>query len=398
MTVKESKKPSKTASRRPNAGNMEKWLLRGDAYFLSLVDPFTFTGARIPDFESYPSCTFQIVKRFSVSANAAGIAGFVAGLCPVPSSTATGWLTPIRTGSGGTTTYGEVGMYTNTSSTTGGLFTGGTSSQFVFLDNYKWTSSVATGVPSYFSKVRLVSAGLAAEYLSAPLNAGGMFTVASVPYNTLRPNAGVGISLDQVQALPGSQIIPINDLEGALCTYKPVDTKALQYMDVASIQYDASTAATQANLTPAMGNEMYIIGTGMNSGDTVEFTLVLNYEAIPLSNQMNIFTGSPSPVDPQALGSVLTAIQATPNVHVGQKLVSGLPANGINHVGRSDQAKAVKQSLVGGAKNLLSTLPSQRSWLSKTSDWITSGQALNDIGNAVQTYGPIVEMAAAALL
>ncbi len=88
--------------------NFDKYMALTDPYFLSMVDPFTYSGAKIPDLEPHPSATFQIRKQIQLTVNAGGIAGVILGTTAIPSSVARGTLVTVRVGSTPATNYGEI--------------------------------------------------------------------------------------------------------------------------------------------------------------------------------------------------------------------------------------------------------------------------------------------------
>ncbi len=312
---KEKKKAEKKMIKRDvatvlNKNALQRKMLVGmNPYLQTLLDPFNIGGVRIPDMNIYPSGTFQIVDRRTLTVNSSGVCAIAYGFYTVASSAAQGGsLTPVNISGSGSQPY-CVGM-TSVAATasTSDLFNGASP---VFLSG--WGSN-ADIVPSFYTKARLVSAGLVVQYLGAPLNAKGKMSFAFAPRNALRTYSQSGLSVSRLLSVPGARIVPVNTLMSPMVLYQPQDGVSLEYVDLTStsVATNSSVWDTDANLRAAVGGEMVVALDGCVAADTVQCTLVLNYEGIPRTNALNIVSTQQSPNDPISLNHAFNFIQDAP--------------------------------------------------------------------------------------
>jgi hypothetical protein len=362
------KKVNRDVAKLVNKGKFNRYLMALNPYFLTLVDPFSVHGVKIPDLQNFPSTTFSIVDRRTVIAGAAGgVGGIVYGVVGWSSRVAVGALVPVPYTSG-LLDY-SVGMTLGSGSGTANLFpSGGAGVQPTPFTFSQWAPP-ANGAPALFSKARLVSAGLVIEAVGAPLNAKGKFTLASAPRNYLRGILDTtAVSVDRIAQIPDAIVVPINKLTGGSVCYRPLDGKSLEYTQIRDIVYPDNTASAQLSWEHAMGGELYVIIDGATVNDTFQVTAVFNYEAIPVWNQMNLIAGTSSPSDPIALSMAMNKVQlyepttdsaehARPVVKGETALVSPPVTNG-SHMTATDQAgvgqePSLFEKLANGAEEII---------------------------------------------
>lgn len=303
-------------------------LLPESHYFRTLADPFNVHGEKIPDSISYPSSTFTIVNRRVLTlgsdgngAVAYGIIGNTGNCCgslvpviwlndSVFTGAKTFGLGMITTGAGATS-------LTNLFSTSAGLVNN------TFLP--QWTDSTnAQGVPSLFKKTRLVSAGVAIEYLGTMLNAKGRMTIVSCPRNTFRTqvsSAGGVITLAQLQQQVDVKIIPINKLKAGTVTYHPIDLESFDYTDM---DQKVDNTSQLLGMEQHLGGEFYIVIDGAEASATCQITEVFNYEGIARLGTLQVMSASPSRSDPIELSMAMNAIQDVPKTGTGMQGVQSV--------------------------------------------------------------------------
>jgi len=338
---KEEKGLKKAAKKAQKQMAKEAGYMSASHYFQSLADPFNVHGEKIPDDITYPSSTFTIVDRRVLTLNSSGFGAIVYGVAGGHGSQVYGGLIPVnmvdntiddsakqnldpRVPKSSTLKEPKVpithdhivGMVSNTGASITDLFpaTEGTGQlQFSFAE---WRDFV--GVPTLYSKARLVSGGVSIDYLGTSLGAKGRLTLASVPRRTLREAIQQSyITLANIQNLVGSKIIPINKLIGGSAEYHPLDGVSFIYADQESY-YDCSSM-TDHSIDETLGGEIYIVIDGAEAGATCQITGVFNYEAIPKKNTLNLVQPTYSQSDPVELSMSMNAIEKVPTVQAGSK-------------------------------------------------------------------------------
>jgi hypothetical protein len=198
------------------------------------------------------------------------------------------------------------GCYSKSSSTPTDLFN---DAEFAFLD--QWSSSNAA-VPDSFTKVRLVSAGLTAEYQGAPLNAKGVFTGCSIPkaYDVDLDWINSATTVDTLAAVPGAVRTVVPKQKGITVLYKPVDLSSLDYVDVDKLCSFSDPDETVEN---SNYGALIVACSGATASDIVDFTCVLNYEGIPEKNTLNFESSAVSKSDPVSLSSAFNVVADSPS-------------------------------------------------------------------------------------
>jgi hypothetical protein len=361
-------------------------------YFSTLADPFNVHGEKIPDEISYPSSTFSIVDRHILNLNSSGFGAIAYGIAGGNTATVYGSMVPVimqtslpledktmvKKGDSGKPsvpvfTNWYVGTETANNSSTASasnVFPADISGEVYPFQFAQWQTGV--GVPTLYSKARLVSAGLSIDYLGTALGAKGSITLASVPRRTLRQlQTDSAITLQDIQNLVGAQIIAVNKLQGGSLTYHPLDNISFQYADLEST-YDATSNANH-DLDPALGNEFYIVVDGAEAGATCQITGVFNYEAIPKIGTLNLVQPTYSRNDPIELSMTMNAVEKVPTAHAGNRaarnIESGktqLPAvaspeasklAATEEIREEDEEDSFMTKVLDGAEGVLSKAP-----------------------------------------
>jgi hypothetical protein len=378
---KEKKKIKKDMAKVLNSKKspLRKNLLAQNDYLISILDPFNKRGGKIPDLVTYPSSTFQITDRRQLAINANFLCGIYYGICG-NTTVPTGSLVPVKwtNSSLGSTSY-NLGMVTGASGTIANLWDAVTAAPITFP---QWTVNGAAdvGVPTLYQKARLVSMGLAVDYQGASLNSKGRILIGSPPRMWGRKKAFIGpIGTSDLLGCPGVRIIPVNRLDGATTVYHPIDTLCLEYTDLGQTYSSASFVEVDERV---LAGELFAVVDGGTAGDLVQFTLVANYEAIPLSNQLDLVGTSESPSDPIALSHTFNTIQDLPRSFEGTGaaagVITGAPQKGVPyHAGGGMAATTPKEA----PKNML--------------DQVLEGVGMvaDKVPDVVKKVAPLAEMA-----
>jgi len=275
--------------------NVDRYLMSINSYLQTLLDPFTVHGIKCPDITTTASTTMEIVYRNVLTANAQNICGviFGYGITGVLGSISDiGGLVPYNNGANPFC----VGNILGTGATSGGLYTTVTG---VANIQFPQCTSLASPIPSLFSNLRLVSMGASVQFMGNFNNSAGVVTIASEPRNTYR-NLGISIgtptiSLAAVQQLRSATVSGVSEGFGGSAVYFPQDPQSMSYTSTTQ-NYGVSTDPQSA-----LGGEIYIICSGIPVGQQFELTAVWNFEATPLTNQLDLISPSPSQSDPLAL-------------------------------------------------------------------------------------------------
>lgn len=373
---------------------VQRMLLGMNPYLQTLLDPFNVSGVRIPDLNTHPSSSFQVIDRKQLLISAQGCAGIAYGFYALSSSTAQGGsLTPVTyLGPLGTATN-SVGMVSGTASNSTDIFQ---LASPTYLTG--WTSNTDV-IPAMYQKARLVSCGVVFQYLGAPLNAKGRAILVFAPRNQLRQIAAGGLTSDQLLKVPGSKVIPINTLSGGMVLYQPQDSASLEYADLESTTGSVPSVAVwdeDANLRAAAGGELVIAFDGCTTADLVQITAVFNYEGIPKYNTLNIVSAVPSPNDPIALGHAMNRVQQLPTTYATASEATNQIAPTLINVGNSQDY--VPHPYQGGTSPVSSGIKStnnvqQAEQPTGMFDSILSGigSVVNDLPGWIEKLTPLAE-------
>lgn len=332
--------------------------VEANPYLESLLDPFNTDGAKIPDDQCYPSAVFSLTKKIAMTANSAGIAGICVGQVrgAIASSVTAGSLVPMNWST--TANAYLLGQQTVPGSTAANLFltTGGTNEGAFSWDQWAPVAG-SNAVQTAFDQCRLVSMGLAVSYTGAPLGAKGRITLAYTPKNQLGQD--VAISVDRLQACVGSKVIPINDFEGAIALYKPVDYDNWNYKSLTTF-HDLGNSIERDEYADGT---LWIVADGLEfisvgNAATLQFLLIAHYEGIPKRANWSLIDPEPSEHDPLMLASAMNIVQEAPTtVGTAAPAIKGVFEAPVQHMKIRKGGKQKKSSLLtqfeGGVKRAL---------------------------------------------
>jgi hypothetical protein len=314
----------------------EKYLDTLSPYYRSIKDPFRHTGAKIPDPTCFPSSTFTVTFRQTVSAKTStngtspGVDHFAGFALDSLSPERTLWV--ADTMDDATKTIKWIPL------------PGSINGNVPQIDEIK----------KLYRLVRPVSAGLCVFRDMASLNDQGVVTCVTVPTETPQVALGPLPPLSRYTLSEDPQFSNFTNLQqaftavqspvrdgGALCIYKPADPTCHQYT---TIGYDET--ASESNFALPYYGGMIILVNGLAPGVPLTFVVRINYEAVPYINSFSLVSPSPSPRDSQELDEVINHVQSIPSIRAGTE--STRPAQEAATVGVShgNQKPAPKSSFV----------------------------------------------------
>lgn len=356
-------------------------------YYATLHDPFNVGGVRIPDSVNYPSATFSIVKRVTLTASSNGVAAIGLGWFANSTSTVNeAHLIPIPPTYTGGLAY-VMGQVSGTGASSTDIF-GVTAVGYVngphILTFSQWDNSTLS-VPGLFSQVRLVSAGLAVNSTASLTTLKGVWRAAFAPpdyYNT-RVGSSTSVTFDEIGALPDSVEAPVNTGAGVTVTYSPFDLSSLDYCQVRP-NLDAAVAASEADR-----GTMFVAVSGANAGDALVCTMTFNYEGIPLQNTMGFITTQPSYDDPLMISSALNRREEDPTAFTGTSY-----AKKSEHVSHPNHVADDEDRVVHHDKIMVASKKSSNSKVVQTEEREQEGF----LEGIFKTLIPLIEGGAQALI
>jgi len=316
----ERKLMSKLSNKSKNVSVEQKMLSNSD-YFRTIADPFNFRGVQIPDLTLYPSVPFSITDRRQLTLDTNGNGYIIYGNSGKTGQIPQGGLIPTTRASGGANNF-VVGMISNSDASTPinpavDLFPSGdspASNSPIYLQ--QWTTG-GVGIPELFDKARLVSGGVAVDYTGTDFDNAGTYTAVMAPRDSVIKNFmnnSTAVPISVLQNLPDSKVIPVNKNAGCTVLYRPQDFVSLNYCDLQTVYDDANYALIPQEV---YGAEFYVVVTGGTAGKVFQVTCVLNYEAIPLFNTVDLFSVSTSESDPLELSATFNALENVVPVAMG---------------------------------------------------------------------------------
>lgn len=265
-------------------------------YLQTIEDPWKVQGVKVPDMITYPSATFSITDRRTVTSNTtSGMAMICYGIGATAANL--GSVIPV-------TTNFFFGCTNNAAlETTSDIFVGATSFTIP-----AW-NSLASTVGSTFSSVRLVSASVSVCTQGTPNNTQGKISTAFFPKTKLDVERGGNpVSVDRIELEPGARILPCNTMKSVEVRYKPLDNQVLQYANLNAV---TPNQTLEGQYYPG---EWVFVASGLGAtAVNLQAIAVFNYEAIPKTSQFSPITLSSSPSDPIAMSLALNeASEMTP--------------------------------------------------------------------------------------
>lgn len=277
------------ASRLPRASIANQYL---DA----LINPEMGTGVKIPDEIGYPTGTFQLTAKGTLSILSGGDSVAIVAMPAVSSNSATG-NAPINIGNGATT--GNVATWTAV----------------------QWAQRSA--VMALYSETRPVSAVLEVSYIGPSTQDSGMITAGCSFVRGLGSAKYQGTTWTDQSYLPDQEVWPAKN--GARVVWKPLDNSNFEFSDYSSTTY----MADQFNRIPVLA--VVVTGTPF-AGAQYMYEFVANFEGVPGTDQASLVDTEPSPFSAEALRKAFAwAQEASNNVRplvgvVGQAMEFGRTA------------------------------------------------------------------------
>lgn len=326
-----------SGDRRVGERRMEKAALRTSAYLNSIIDPMNCPGAKIPDEITAPSFTAQAVTKYLLT----GVYNATATTCGVGISVVVGSTSP--------TNSSKYRLITPTGATAGNYITvAGTG-----------TNTPGQQIASIASNARPVSAGLFVQCYGAANTMQGRILIGFVP-----PNDPLEAALSSAgQNVPASTLANTTYVAEVAATrayaravWVPIDPIARSYLVSASDTFSGASnvgsgARKGVNATVCTYGQMFALVDGMDNAApyNVEFTLVENYELLPLNQQTNIVQASSSQSDPLELAAASNVIASVPRLPVAQvpkETATGSPVIGMRPI--STNHPSFMDKIMGG--------------------------------------------------
>lgn len=240
--------------------SVNRMLAAMNPYLNTVLNPFEVQGVRIPDLICFPSVCFSTVDRGTTAVTAGGTFGvfYMVGTL-------------------------NACVQLNTAASTSPALTWAAATGL----------SAFTTINSTYDRVRPVSAGLAVKYMGTPLSAQGRFIISFLPGNTGATLPGT--SVNAILARPYTQTKLASSAYSQVL-YFPLDPNCYVYQ--------APTGAW------SYGN-LVIVGDGMTAAATVEYTIVVNWEATPQLSSLSLTRPEVSRSDPIELAHASNIISNT---------------------------------------------------------------------------------------
>jgi hypothetical protein len=250
-TAKQARKrANKKVGKKALKGPVSNYLAAYNPYLLSVLDPFRFRGARIPDPITSSSSVATIFKRWTVEpsathgnlmlmfgcnmANSAAVpawgAGYYrAGLLPLPTNPL---IVPFD--------Y-TIGQAISSADPLG--FGAGSSTDVVMGFNAGIAWGGGTGIPTVWSSARLVSAAIAVQYVGPNIAAAGTYTTVGCSTDVLISRAfNAGMTYTDVKTLPTATTTALNTMDGVAVRYLPTTAARNDYVRVSTPQNSVDPA------------------------------------------------------------------------------------------------------------------------------------------------------------
>lgn len=245
---------------------IQKRLQKKSPWYNSILDPLHGADCKIPDETGVETGTLQCVHKVAVTAGAGGVIGACL-FSPYPSE--------------------DVGVaqknyaLVSPTSTSNNILWGST--------NYELETTAP--LIAYAQSTRIVSAAIYVQSEASLSSNQGVYNTFAAGFpvaNSLENFPRDGDTLDFIQNHYKSAIIPVNNNRPAMSRWYPVARDEKSFKDFFSV----TDYTEDAPLWTLM-----IVGSGLAASSVHEFTIVVNYEFIPMANSVNILNASPSPKD-----------------------------------------------------------------------------------------------------
>jgi hypothetical protein len=310
--------------------NSARMALMHSKYLNSVLDPFNEPGAKVPDEITAPSFTAQTIQK--LIANAAPGTGAGATTIGVGFSTIVG-----ATGNNNSSN-----SYIAFPTSTAGLYTYASASG-------PWPGGASLLATA--SMVRPVSAAICVQILGSLNNNQGRILIGYLPPGDA--NSGVVTANATMAGLSAATYVadvPASKV-AARAIWLPLDDIARSYTTIGS-----PTLGNQRGGNAYQFGQLFVLCDGLVAGVEVECQIVINWEVIPLSNQLNITAPNASQSDPIEMAVASNFIAGNPLIAVHQPetlQVTGTPLSGgiaMNKGSHPSFLDKVLSGLSGGLK------------------------------------------------
>jgi hypothetical protein len=308
-------------------------LKKKSPWYTSIMDPLHGMDCKIPDETGEETGTVQIVENYSITTTSAGQPLGVRILNPyVNNNNAVG---------------SDVGVnyQTLTTASTALALAWGLPTASGETQGYQWTG--AGDLKAITNNHRVVSCAIYAEHEASLSTNQGEFCAYVVPMGST--NAPLYATYSNFY---GASLIPLNQNKPAAARWFPmqaINTDAVSG-NVTTLSY--KTFVPTDNSDNFLSNwELGILTSGLATGVTVRFKMVVNYEFLPTFNTLNIVSASPSPVDLEEESLVGGWVESMPitGVAVASKVNSAptvvTPQHGDEPTGFGMLADVIKEIL-----------------------------------------------------
>jgi len=327
-------------------------------YTEQLLSPFEFHATQIPDQNTFPSCTMDIINRSSIT-NTAIDGNPTAAFC------LGSWYTDTASYSLGYKGGNILPCYPNAISTS----SPGVVSSLVFgtvfnnpdcNDTYFGTSD--SGVTVYpmtagglihaddpltlFAKAnvlmwRVTKASMKVWAAGPALTQQGNYVACSFPNQGMNTNGATGgINYTNLLNSPGAQVAPVSGGNCIQVNWAPTDLSDTFYYDPSEIHQSNTTVGNQG--WKANMGELWIAANGLQFGEVLWCETIIGIEFIPSQAIVQFIASSPSFADTEDMDQMWNAVVAAP------KVFEGVPLEGTFH--EEDSEISLPPKLRGSAK------------------------------------------------
>lgn len=234
-------------------------------YLNALINPEQATGVKIPDEIGYPTGTFQLTAKGTLTIAAGGDSAAIVCI-PSCSSSSSTTVAPISIGNGATP--GNVATWTTTN----------------------WTQRSA--VMALYSAVRVVSAVMEVSYIGPSSQDSGQITAGCSFVRGAGMGKYNGTTWNDQSLLPDQEVWPSKN--GARVVWKPMDNSQFEFSD-----FPLGTSSTDVySRMPALC--VAVTGTPF-TGSQYMYEIVANFEGVPGTDSASLVDTEPSPFNAEAL-------------------------------------------------------------------------------------------------
>jgi hypothetical protein len=407
---KEKRPVVKHVAKALNNGALARKILGSNPYLALVLDPWNSPPAFIPDDNMADTALFTVVKRLDVTVingvMAVRLGGYAMENSTLGAPAFAYGIVPTRNSYTPAALKWIVGQTSSGSSGPNQLFvsitaTGAPPGQAIYFENAFGTDTTDSAVPSYFTHVRLISAGMQAQYTGTALDSKGLLVAAFVPKSgeasAILPDPE-NITFDQLMKIKDSAVCAVNTLKGIQAKYKPSDPMCFKFLNM-GLTYNHQDSE-EVDTTLQQG-ELFIAANGCTDGATFHIDIICHYEGLVASNQFQLVDSHKTVNSPSQMA---TAQNVTAMSHATKPVsFTAQQQNAPTNFGSIAQAPL--NSLQSGTGLLGSMLPdfgnllggsdssSSSSSSKKSKKGKSTKSTISDMKDLAEELGPLLEMA-----